>query len=58
MESNSTNKDELKPDSLRMLKLRIYHMEKENFKTKKFKDNQMVDRIRKLIEAEVDKIDN
>jgi hypothetical protein len=58
MESNNGNKLELNPDSLRMLKNRIYHMERENHKTKKYKDNEMVERIRKLIEAEVDKNDN
>ncbi|WP_425060347.1 hypothetical protein SCACP_10380 [Sporomusa carbonis] len=58
MESNNDKKLELNPDSLKMLKNRIYHMERENHKTKKYKDNEMVERIRKLIEAEVDKNDN
>lgn len=58
MESNTGNKLELNQDSLKLLKLRIYHMEKENHKTQKYKPNDMVDRIRKLIEAEVDKNDN
>ncbi|NLD50197.1 MAG: hypothetical protein GX660_23925 [Clostridiaceae bacterium] len=57
MESND-KKIELNQDSLKMLKYRIYIMEKENHKTKKYKDNEMVERIRKLIEAEVDKNDN
>jgi len=58
MESNNDRKLELNPDSLKMLKYRIYHMERENHKTKKYKDNEMVERIRKVIEAEVDKNDN
>lgn len=58
MESSSFKKIELNPDTLKILKHRIYKMERENYKTKKFKDNEMVDRIRKLIEAEVDKIGN
>ncbi len=55
---DSNNFLELNPDSLRILKHRIYQMERENHKTKKYKDNEMVDRIRKLIETEVDKIGN
>ena len=58
MESNNGNKDQLNPDSLKTLKNRIYLMERENHKTKKYRDNEMVERIRKLIEAEVDKNDN
>ena len=58
MESNNEKKIELNPDSLKILKNRIYLMERENHKTKKYKDNEMVKRIRKLIEAEVDKNDN
>jgi len=58
MESNNEQKIELNPDSLKILKNRIYLMERENHKTKKYKDNDMVERIRKLIEAEVDKNDN
>lgn len=58
MESNNEKKIELNPDSLKILKNRIYLMVRENHKTKKYKDNEMVERIRKLIEAEVDKNDN
>lgn len=58
MESNNEQKIELNPDSLKILKNRIYLMERENHKTKKYKDNDMVERIRKLIEAEVGKNDN
>ena len=58
MESNNDKKLELNPDRLKILKNRIYLMERENHKTKKYKDNEMVERIRKLIETEVDKNDN
>lgn len=58
MESNNGKKLELNQDSLKILRNRIYLMERENHKTKKYKDNEMVERIRKLIEAEVDKNDN
>lgn len=58
MESSKCNNDQLNPDSLKTLKNRIYLMERENHKTKKYKDNEMVERIRKVIEAEVDKNDN
>jgi hypothetical protein len=58
MESNNEIKLELNQDCLKILKHRIYIMERENHKTKKYKDNEMVERIRKLIEAEVDKNDN
>lgn len=58
MESNNDNNINLNPDSLRLLKSRIYHMERENHKTKKYNNNDMVDKIRRLIEAEVDKNDN
>ena len=55
MGSDKGGENELNPDSLKLLKNRIYLMEKENHKTKKYKDCDMVDRIRKLIEMEVDK---
>lgn len=55
---SNDKKLELNQDSLKMLRNRIYLMERENHKTKKYKDNEMVERIRKLIEAEVDKNDN
>lgn len=57
MESNSDIKLELDQDSLKRLRTRIYITERENHKTKKYKDNEMVDKIRKMIEAEVDKND-
>lgn len=58
MESNSDNKIIPDPDVLKSLKMRIFMMERENHKTKKFKDNEMGERIRKLIESEVDRSDN
>lgn len=57
MGSNNDKKLELNQDSLKILRTRIYLMERENHKTKKYKDNEMAERIRKLIEAEVDKND-
>ncbi len=58
MESNNDKKIELNPDSLKLLKNRIYLMERENHKTQKYGSNEMVEKIRKLIESEVDKNDN
>jgi len=58
MEFNSDIKLELDQNILKRLKTRIYLMERENHKTKKYKDNEMLDKIRKVIEAEVDKNDN
>jgi len=37
---------------------RIYSLERENFKTQKKHPNEMVEVIRKVIEFEVNKIDN
>jgi hypothetical protein len=58
MESNSENKIILDLDVVKFLKTRIYLMERENHKTKKFKDNEIAEKIRRLIETEVDKLDN
>jgi hypothetical protein len=58
MEFDHDKNTVIKLDILRTLKFRIYLMERENHKTKKFKENEMVDRIRKLIETEVNKSDN
>ncbi|MFA6887568.1 MAG: hypothetical protein WCQ65_11460 [Fermentimonas sp.] len=57
MDSNENSKIVLDPHVVNVLKNRIYVMERENHKTKKFKDNEMVDKVRKLIEAEVEKSD-
>lgn len=45
--------DELK---LQRLKTRVYMMERENYKTKKLKDNEMVEKIIKLIIQEVENV--
>lgn len=41
---------------LKRLKARVYMMERENYKTKKLKDNEMVDKIIKLIMQEIDNV--
>ena len=41
---------------LSRLKMRIYMMERENYKTKKLKDNEMVEKIIKLIIQEVENV--
>ena len=38
--------------SLSKLKLRIYAFERDNFKTQKYKDTEMIERIRRMIEVE------
>ena len=43
-------------EKLKRLKLRVYMMERENYKTKKLKDNEMVERIIKLIIQEVENV--
>lgn len=54
---NINNPDELIDDAkLQRLKMRVYMMERENYKTKKLKDNEMVDRIIKLIIQEVENV--
>ncbi len=51
-------KIDVDPDVVKTLRYRILLTERENHKTQKYKDNEMVDRIRKLIEFEVDKNDH
>ena len=58
MESNKSNDIKIDKDVVSRLRTRVFLMEKENFKTKKFKDNEMTEKIRKMIEFEVNKIDN
>jgi len=48
----------LNEELLAKLKMRIYLMEKENFKTKKLTDSEMVEKIKKLIVSEVNRNDN
>lgn len=45
--------DEVK---LQRLKMRVYLLERENYKTKKLKDNEMVEKIIKLIIQEVENV--
>ena len=45
--------DEVK---LQRLKMRVYMLERENYKTKKLKDNEMVEKIIKLIILEVENV--
>lgn len=56
---------EFKPDTknivvdeekLRKLQYRIFVLERDNYKTKKLKDNEVVDRIIKMIAQEVDNV--
>jgi len=54
MESNST-KAKVNEEVFKRLSLRVYHEERENYKTQKRKPNEMNERIRKIIEVEVDK---
>lgn len=43
-------------EKLKRLKIRVYMMERENYKTKKLKDNEIVDKIIKLIMQEVENV--
>lgn len=55
--NKTENQDELIDEAkLQRLKMRVYLMERENYKTKKMKDNEMVDRIIKLIMQEVENV--
>ena len=53
MENEGADVDEVK---LRRLQLRVFQLERENYRTKKLKDNEIVDRIIKLIRQEVDNV--
>lgn len=54
---NAEHQDELVDDAkLQRLKMRVYMMERENYKTKKLKDNEMVEKIIKLIIQEVENV--
>ncbi len=54
---NADNQGELIDESkLQRLKTRVYMMERENYKTKKLKDNEMVEKIIKLIIQEVENV--
>ena len=49
-------KESLDESKLQRLKTRVYMMERENYKTKKLKDNEMVEKIIKLIIQEVENV--
>lgn len=54
---NTDNQNEALDESkLQRLKTRVYMMERENYKTKKLKDNEMVEKIIKLIIQEVENV--
>lgn len=54
---NTDNPGELIDESkLQRLKTRVYMMERENYKTKKLKDNEMIEKIIKLIIQEVENV--
>ena len=54
---NAEQHGELVDDAkLQRLKMRVYMMERENYKTKKLKDNEMVEKIIKLIIQEVENV--
>ena len=54
---NTEHQDELVDDvKLQRFKMRVYMMERENYKTKKLKDNEMVEKIIKLIIQEVENV--
>ena len=54
---NTEHQDELVDDAkLQRLKMRVYIMERENYKTKKLKDNEMVEKIIKFIIQEVENV--
>lgn len=46
--------DEIEEEKLRRLKVRISALEHENYKTKKLKDNEIINKIIKLITEEVE----
>lgn len=57
MNSNE-NKKQLDEQLLNKLKVSIFIQEKNNAKTKKKTDKEMIETIRKIIQTEVDKNDN
>lgn len=46
--------DEIDEEKLRRLKIRISSLEHENYKTKKLKDNEIINKIIKLITEEIE----
>lgn len=58
MNSNDNEKKALNEELLNKLKISIFLQEKNNAKTKKKNDTEMIETIRKIIQLEVDKNDN
>ena len=56
MEFNPQDQIVLDEEKLKKLQFRIYLLEKENYKTKRLKDNDVVEKIIKLISQEVDNV--
>ena len=46
----------LDEEKLRKLQLRIYQLERDNYKTQKLKDNEIVEKIIKMLSQEVDNV--
>ena len=57
MESNNS-RIPVDNELYKRLIIRIYQEERANFKTQKYKKNEMTEKIRKIIEFEVGKDDN
>lgn len=43
-------------EKLRKLQYRVYVLERDNYRTKKLKDNEVVERIIKMIAQEIDNV--
>lgn len=56
MEFDKSAKPEIDEIKLKKLQSRILFLERENFKTRRFKNNEIIDRIVKLISQEVDNV--
>ena len=46
----------LDEEKLKKLQLRIYQLERDNYKTQKLKDKEIVEKIIKMISQEVDNV--
>ena len=56
MDINTHSQIVIDEEKLKKLKHRIYYLERENYKTKKLKDNEVIEKIIKLISQEVDNV--
>lgn len=54
----SSSQTSINAEVLKRLILRIYGLERDNFKTKRLRDVDVVEKIRKMIELEVNKDEN